>query len=234
MVSVLLAAYCDTACCEFITEQMASILPQLGEHDELLVSDDSPEGCVAVKEAARAFDDPRVRYMEGPRQGTIRNIEFLLGEARGRILVLSDQDDVWLPGKLERVRELLPAGEPAVLLHDAKVTDAQLNVVTESLFAQRGVRPGFLRNFIKNGYTGCCMAMTKELLPYILPFPAGIPMHDQWIGLRGERAARVIFLREALILYRRHAGAQTGQAATGVWQKIRWRTGMAKALLGRH
>ena len=233
MVSVLLAAYCDTEHCEFIAEQMASILPQLGEFDELLVGDDSPEGCTAVKEAVGAFDDPRICYTEGPKQGTIRNIEFLMGEARGDILVLSDQDDVWLPGKLARVREHLPAGEPAVLLHDAKVTDAQLNVTEESLFARRGVAPGFWRNFIKNGYTGCCMALTKELLPDILPFPEGIPMHDQWIGLRGEKCARVVFLREALILYRRHAGAQTGQAAAGVGKKIKWRWGMARALLRR-
>jgi len=234
MVSVLLAAYCNTEHCEYIAEQMASIRPQLGEFDELLVSDDSPEGCVAVKEAVGTFDDPRIRYIEGPARGsTVWNIEFLLQEARGELLVLSDQDDVWLPGKLARVREHLPAGEPAVLLHDAKVTDEQLHVTHESLFAQRGVAPGFWRNFIKNGYTGCCMALTKELLPYILPFPEGIPMHDQWIGLRGERVARVIFLREALILHRRHAGAQTGQAATGLGQKIRWRVGMAKALLRR-
>ena len=235
MLSVLLAAYCATEHCEYITEQMASILPQLGEFDELLVSDDSPEGCTAVKEAVGAFDDPRIRYIEGPKQGsTIKNVEFLLGEARGKILVLSDQDDVWLPGKLVRVREHLPLGEPAVLLHDAKVTDAQLQITEESLFAQRGVVPGFLRNFIKNGYTGCCMALTKELLPYILPFPEGLPMHDQWIGLRGEKCARVILLREQLIIYRRHAGAQTGQATAGIGQKIKWRWGMAKALLTRN
>ena len=257
-ISVLLAAYCDKDHCDFIShkgdasfleggtdtgtalefvpffaEQMASILPQLNEHDELLVSDDSPEGCTAVKKAVGAFDDPRIRYIEGPGLGVIKNVEFLLGEARGEILVLSDQDDVWLPGKLARVREHLPLGEPAVLLHDAKMTDAKLCVTEESLFAQRGVGRGVLRNLMKNGYTGCCMAMTKELLPYILPFPEGIPMHDQWIGLQGERRARVILLREALILHRRHAGTQTGQAAAGVLQKVKWRWGMAKALLRR-
>ena len=52
---------------------------------------------------------------------------------------------------------------------------------------------------------GCCMAFRKEMIPYILPIPDDIEMHDQWIGLIGEKLGRSIFLDRKLIDYRRHS-----------------------------
>jgi len=222
MLSVLLAAYCGE---RFIAEQIASILPQMEGVDELLVSDDSPQGHTATRDIALAFGDERIRHMQGPRRGVIKNVEFLLGQARGDILVLSDQDDVWLPGKLGRTRELLPADGPALLAHSAIITDEALNETGERQCA----KPGLLRNLAKNSYTGCCMAFTRALLPYILPFHEDIPMHDQWIGLRAETCGAVRVVDEAYILHRRHGNTQTGQGST-LGQKIQWRWNMLKAL----
>jgi len=226
MISVLLAAHCGE---KYIAEQIASILPQLEEADELLVSDDSPEGHTATRDIVLAFDDERIRYMQGPRRGVIKNVEFLLTQAclsrqvEGDILVLCDQDDVWLPGKLERARELLSG--TSLLAHGAILTDEALNETGERQCA----RPGLLRNLIKNSYTGCCMAFTRALLPYILPFPEGIPMHDQWIGLRAEKFGRVHVVDEPYILHRRHGDTQTGQGST-LKQKVQWRWNMLRAL----
>jgi len=229
MISVLLAACCGE---KFIAAQIASILPQLGDEDELLVSDDSPEGHTATREIVLSFKDRRIRYMPGPRQGsTIKNVEFLLGQAclsgkaGGDILVLSDQDDAWLPGKLEKTRTLLDVAKPELLAHSASITDETLRETGEI----QGTKPGLLRNLVKNSYTGCCMAFTRALLPFILPFPEGIPMHDQWIGLRAERFGTVRVLGEPLILHRRHGETQTGRGST-LQQKIQWRWNMLKAL----
>ncbi|MCL2532394.1 MAG: glycosyltransferase [Oscillospiraceae bacterium] len=213
MISVLLTAYCGEA---YIDEQVASILPQLALGDELLISDDSPSMTLQ-------FDDPRVRYLQGPRQGVIANVEFLLTQARGDILVLCDQDDVWLPGKLDAARQLQGC---ALLVHAAHVTDEQLNIS-----GRAQARPGMLRNILKNSYTGCCMAFTRELLLHVLPFPKGIPMHDQWIALQAQRHGHVIITDEPLILWRRHRGTQTGHR-TSLRQKIAWRIAIIKASKG--
>ncbi|MCL2301456.1 MAG: glycosyltransferase [Firmicutes bacterium] len=218
-----MAAFCGEI---FIAEQIASILPQLSDGDELLVSDDSPEGHTATRDIVRSFQDARIRYMRGPRRGVIKNVEFLLGQARGGILVLSDQDDVWLPGKLARTREALEKPKPAVFAHSAAITDEALREIGEIQIP----KPGLLRNLVKNSYTGCCMALTRELLPHILPFPETIPMHDQWIGLRAQRFGHVIAIGEPLILHRRHGDTQTGRGST-LRQKIQWRINMLKALL---
>jgi len=223
MISVLLAAHCGE---KYIAAQIASILPQLDDEDELLVGDDSPESHTETREIVLSFGDRRIRHMQGPRQGsTIKNVEFLLGQARGDILVLSDQDDVWLPGKLERTRELLHDAKPAVLVHSAMLTDEALRETGEV----QAPRPGVLRNLIRNSYTGCCMAFTRALLPYIMPFPEGIPMHDQWIGLRAERFGTVHVIGEPFILHRRHGDTQTGRGST-LQQKIQWRWNMLRAL----
>jgi len=222
-ISVLLAAHCGE---KFIAEQIASILPQLEEADELLVSDDSPEGDISTRDIVQSFDDPRIRYTQGPRQGVIKNVEFLLGQAQGDILVLCDQDDVWLPGKLERTRILLDPAKPELLAHSAILTDEGLRETGEI----QSTTPGLLRNLIRNSYTGCCMAFTRALLPYILPFPENIPMHDQWIALRAEKFGRVRVVDEPYILHRRHGETQTGRGST-LKQKLQWRWEMAKALL---
>jgi len=214
-VSVLLAAFHGE---KYIHEQIASILPQLEPCDELIISDDSPE-------LALSFEDSRIKYIQGPQQGAIKNFEFLLAQARGDILVLSDQDDVWLPGKLERTRELLCEDEPALLVHGAYLTDERLNKT-----GQMSARTGLVRNLFRNSYTGCCMAFTKQLLPYILPFPKNIPMHDQWIGLRAERYGSVTVLSEPLMLWRRHGAAQT-ISPSSFKQKITWRINMLCVLL---
>jgi len=218
MISVLLAA-CGGE--PYIHEQVASILPQLAPGDELLISDDAPE-------LRLAFDDPRIRYMAGPRQGVVRNVEFLLTQAQGDILVLCDQDDMWLPGKLDISRNLLNMRvdlHPPLLAHAAHTTDEHLNITGRVC-----ARPGMLRNIIKNTYTGCCMAFTRELLPHVLPFPSNIPMHDQWIALQAERHGRVIVHDEPLILWRRHSNTQTGHRTT-LRQKLTWRWQIICALI---
>ena len=223
MISVLLAAHCGE---KYIHEQVASILPQLEGSDELLVSDDSPGGHTATRDIVLAFRDPRIRYMSGPGLGIVKNVEYLLGQACGDILVLCDQDDVWLPGKLAKTREVLNPARPELLAHGASLTD-------EALYATGDIqraKPGLLRNLAKNSYTGCCMAFTRMLLPHILPFPDGIPMHDQWIALRAERFGTVHAIAEPYILHRRHAETQTGRGST-LGQKIAWRWRMIKALL---
>ncbi|MCL2107012.1 MAG: glycosyltransferase family 2 protein [Oscillospiraceae bacterium] len=230
-VSVLLAAYRGEA---YLDAQLGSILPQLEKDDELLISDDSPPEHSATGELARRYarQDPRVTYLTGPRQGgTAKNIEFLLTRARREILVLSDQDDLWLPDKLEKIRTALSgANGPLCLLHDAKITNGNLEIIEPSFMRAHGSRPGFWRNYLRNGYIGCCMALRRELLPLVLPFPDGIPMHDQWLGLRAERHGGVLWLDEPLLLYRRHSGTQTGHRTT-MRQKIIWRWKLGAALI---
>lgn len=226
MVSVVIAAYNGE---KYIGEQLRSVLPQLGEGDEVIISDDNP--CTATYEAVKEYieTDERIRYIRGPGKGVIKNFENAITQSCGDYIFLCDQDDVWLEGKVSAVTEEFEKGA-VVVMHDATVTDEDLNPSEQSFFELRGSGTGFIRNVIKNSYIGCCMAFSKELKPYILPFPENLPMHDQWIGLIGEKYGKVSLIRKPLIYYRRHGGAVTG-GKTSFSQKLLWRFAIIKAVM---
>ena len=225
-VSVCMAAYHGE---RYIEAQMRSILSELRQGDELLVSDDAPGGETERIVRSIAQEDARVQYLRGEGKGVVRNFERVLTAASGDVLFLSDQDDVWLPGKVEAVLREIGNGA-CLVVHDARIADESLQVTAPSFFALRGSRTGFLHNFLRNGYMGCCMALTRPVLERALPFPPDLPMHDQWLGLTAERIGRVCFLPQPYLLYRQHGGNVTG-GKTSLAQKLRWRWSLLRVLI---
>jgi glycosyltransferase involved in cell wall biosynthesis len=204
----------------------------LSADDELIVSDDG--SIDATREVVQGMDYSRIVLVDGPRAGVVRNFEHVLRQARGDVIFLCDQDDIWLPSKVQRVMQAL--GEADLVVTDCRVVDDALKELHPSFFRFNGSRPGLLRNLAKNGYLGCCMAMRRIVLDAALPFPDGIAMHDWWIGLVAERTGRVCFLDETLSLYRRH-GNNASPAATRstvrLVTRLRWRLDMARHLIAR-
>ena len=228
MISVALAAYQGE---DYIEAQLRSILPQLSHDDEIIVSDDKPGGATEQIVRRVMADDPRVFYVEGKGQGVVANFVNAIRHCRGDRIFLCDQDDVWLPDKVRRVTDAFDGGATLVL-HNAYVTDRDLNITDYSFFALRGSRPGFLHNVVKNSYMGCCMAFDRSLLKKIMPMPKHLPMHDQWIGLMGEVYGKVAFLDAPLIYYRRTGSNVTGGETT-TRQKLQWRRYLIRRLIGR-
>jgi glycosyltransferase involved in cell wall biosynthesis len=195
----------------YIERQIASILQQLGEDDELVVSDDgSTDETVAI---VRGFGDPRIRILEGNTfHSPLRNFEHAVRHARGDTIVLSDQDDVWLDNKLPLVRRLF-AGEtarPYLVVLDAEIVDEEERALEPSVLEKLGAGPGLLKNLWTNRYLGCCMAFSRDLLDIALPFPEGVDMHDIWLGQLCERVGTTAFVHVVTMRYRRHAGTATG------------------------
>ena len=199
----------------YIREQVDSILCQLGESDELVVSDDgSTDGTASIIQKYQQ-DDQRVRLLEGPRQGLKKNMEHAIAHTRGAYIFLADQDDIWMPHKVKRVMEAFQGkghnrhmeGKPYVVVHDAQVFagDDAKDILMESFPQFRNGGAGVVKNMVKNSYIGCCMAFRRELKEVILPIPSRIEMHDQWIGILGDsKFGKSCFLWEPLLLYRRH------------------------------
>ena len=225
-ISVALAAYKGE---QYIAEQIGSILGQLGENDELIVSDDFPSGKTRAVVEAISSQDKRIIYLEGPGKGVVKNFENALKACSGDVIFLSDQDDVWLPGKVEAVMNEIKNGAKLVL-HDASITDADLQITSPSCFEVHGANASFARNLLKNTFVGCCMAFTKDLLDMTMPFPEGIAMHDWWIALIAlKKNQKTVLLKKPFILWRRHGENVTG-GKTGTVQKIKWRLNMLLSL----
>lgn len=226
MVSVVLAAYKGE---KYIAEQVGSILPQLSEEDELIISDDYPQG--KTREALKNITDSRLRFIDGPGRGLIKNFENAIINASGEYIFLSDQDDVWLEGKVKAVMLEFENGAD-VVMHDADIVDGNLIPTGDTVFGVNRAGMGIVKNIIKNSYQGSCMAFRASLKPYILPFPDNIPMHDQWIGLMGEKHGKVSLIKKSYLLYRRHGGNASGNGSS-LMQKIKWRAAIISDLL-RH
>ena len=176
-----------------------------------------------------ASKDKRIRYIEGEGKGVVRNFENALLNCTGDVIFLCDQDDVWLPGKVESVMAEIQSGAHLVL-HDSSVTDADLNITDESYFSSHGSNASFFGNLLKNSFVGCCMAFTRELMSESLPFPEGLPMHDWWIALVAlKKKRKTVLLSKPLILWRRHGDNVTG-GKTSFMQKITWRLKMILSL----
>ena len=227
-ISVALAAYKGES---FIGEQLSSILTQLTDTDEVVVSDDFPQGKTREIVLGMAESDERIKYIEGPAKGLIMNFENAIKSCTGDYIFLADQDDVWLPDKVEKVVAEFEKGAELVL-HNAMVTDKELKITDTSFFKSHGTKTGYFSNILKNSYMGCCMAFRKELKEKILPFPENLPMHDQWIGLLAEKTGKVSLVEKPLILYRRHGENMTG-GKTSLKQKLMWRLSIVQKVSKR-
>jgi glycosyltransferase involved in cell wall biosynthesis len=217
----------------YIGQQLGSILPQLADQDELVISDDSStDGTIRIIEGC---GDAHIRLFSGNTfHNPIYNIENAIRQSGGEVIVLSDQDDVWLENKLDLVRRWFSSKRAGIntLVLDGAAVDEQGHVIEDSLFASLGSGRGILKNLYRNTYMGCCMAFTRQLLRIALPFPPNIPMHDSWLGILSELYGSVEFMPEKTINYRRHPLNRSFQRFA-VRQQIRWRFFLAYHLLKR-
>jgi glycosyltransferase involved in cell wall biosynthesis len=213
----------------YLREQVDSILSQLQPGDELLVSDD---GSTDDTRQILATYGGKLKIVNERRVGgVVRNFERVLSFAQGDVIVLADQDDVWLPGKLDRLRAELVYCD--LVMSNAQVVDAQLTPQSVTLFEQLRIAPGMLKNIWRNSFVGCCMGFRRHLLMRALPFPLHTPWHDWLLGLLGSAAGKVVFLSDPLMLYRRHGSnaSETGVGSSNSLAiKLRLRIQIAAAL----
>lgn len=200
-ISVCMATYNGE---KYIEKQLDSILKNLTNEDELIISDDgSTDNTIDIlNKYAKKYK--QIVLLEGPRKGVIKNFEYALKYAKKDIIFLSDQDDEWEQDKVEKVIREFNKEKTLVVVHDACVIDAEGHKILGSLFEIRKSQPGLIKNLVKNSYVGCCMTVRRELLQVALPFPENIEMHDWWLGLISDCKNGTVFINEKLIRYRRH------------------------------
>lgn len=208
MISVCVATYNGE---RYVAEQLRSILSQLGPEDEVVVSDD--ESTDKTLDVVESLKDPRIRVLHSTAHYFKWNFHNALRAANGDIIFLADQDDVWLPGKVEKCVKAL--NEVDLVVHDSQVVDDDLKVIHPSFFHFYGSGAGLIKNSLNNTYFGSCMAFRRSVLEAALPFPKTNEIgHDIWLGLVGEMTGNVLFLDEPLLLYRRHDLARTNLGQT--------------------
>lgn len=227
-ISVCMAAYNGE---RFIHEQLTSILAQLSSEDEIVIVDDaSSDETVAI---AESFCDGRIRILQqGRNHGVIKTFGHALEEAKGEIIFLADQDDIWRMDKVVKINGMFSAcPDISLVISNCSIIDADGNITSESWCKSGSFQAGALHNLVRNRYRGCQMAFRRSILGYCLPFPPDIPMHDMWIGIVNQFVGRTGFIDEPLVFYRRHDQNKSPEKHAPIVQMIRWRWALVKNLV---
>lgn len=207
---------------EYLEEQLDSFARQTVLPTELVVSDDASTD--ATREILAEFSRHapfRVRIRtSGKTLGYAENFQRAVRSCVGGIVFFADQDDVWLPNKIERVRRRFATNPFAQLvIHDRLVVDSKLRGIgVSSLSAVKACRAT-----IESYVAGSATAVRRALLELAIPFPRlvdGTVGHDEWVHRLARSLCVADVLDEALMLYRRHGDnvsrSYTVEASFGV------------------
>ncbi len=220
MNSVCMATYNGE---RYIREQINSILSQIATDDEVIISDDgSTDNTLQI---LNDINDPRIHIYHNRTHWFQQNFQNALLHAKGDIIFLSDQDDLWLPDKYQRcIKELQTAD---LVCTNSMLTDEHLNITNSDFFSIYHSGKGIIKNILCNTYYGACMAFKRQIAQDAIPFPQSKEIgHDIWLGLVAEMTGTVRFIPKPYLLYRRHQNTTTNtlnllrRSKRPLWKKI--------------
>ena len=222
--------------------QEPSILQQSERNWRLLLSDDgSGDETRAIIKHYATNHPQRLCDVSPPSafRDVTRHVEYLLGLTRAPYIMFCDQDDLWLPDKVQRSLSALRGLEaeaadggrmtPLLVHSDLKVVDAHLLTIAPSLWQAAKMPPSssFGGLLFHNTVTGCATTVNRAAVECSLPFPAETVMYDWWIALVARGLGRVRALPGPGLLYRQHAHNVLGARA------LDWRLLAADLMGGR-
>ena len=223
-ISIIIATYHGEV---FIADQLKSLFCQTLVPDEILIGDDSGD-TKTLEEINRIRNEfsGDLRMIRNPvRLGIIRNYRNLALEATGDVIFFSDQDDYWKPEKIETMVNALEAHpEKMVVVCNSEVTNEKLVSRKELLldrtpafhdFASRleeGTWDSFQDIFMQRyNFSAHNMAMRKEFRDLFAEIPEDYLYHDIWLAQIASLGGKLLYVDEALTLYRQHGHNASGQ-----------------------
>ena len=217
-VTVLLSTFDGAA---WLPDLLDSLAAQGHRDWTLLVRDDgSTDDSVAVVSAAARADD-RIRLVDdgAGNLGPAASFMSLLARVSDGLFAFCDQDDVWLPQKLDVSIESLPDDPIAAVFSDAVVTDANGTVIGGSALRDRGVRGEvpFGQLLINNAVIGATVLGTAPLARRAVELAtADVFWHDWWVALVAAHQGTLTRVDEPLLCWRRHEHTVTGDRPSGL------------------
>lgn len=216
-IDILLATYNGE---KYVGEQIESILTQTYKNINLIISDDKSQDNTKKIIEEYAKKDQRITiFFQERNLGYIKNFEFLIKQVRSNYFMLSDQDDVWLPEKVEKSIKKLKEENADLVFGDLEVVDQSLHTIYPSfgdfMKLNRKIRKcknSYEMNYLYNCVTGCTLLAKSRTIQDFMPIPANSKyvVHDHWIALMTSLHGKLAYIPEKLIKYRQHGDNQIG------------------------
>lgn len=205
----------------YIEEQLQSFVDQERRPDELVISDDcSKDETVRIIEGFAKKAPFEVKLSVNKKNlGYAGNFNAALMKTSGDLVFLSDQDDVWYPQKIKRMlSSVSEKPDFFVYMNDAQLTDQNLNPVKLTKYGQ--IKSGNLGD--ESFVMGCCCAIRREYLDFVLPIPADLKAHDNWLVEIADGLKLKVILPEVLQFYRRHENNESQFIANSLKPLNKW------------
>ncbi len=220
MIAILLATYNGE---QYLRQQLDSLLGQTFKDIHLYVRDDGSTDTTPqiIREYARRHLNITVLEEGEKNMGSKWNFEHLLRAAHADYYMFCDQDDVWLPNKIElsllKMRQMEEYyGDIPLLVHtDLMVVDNKMKVMAKSFWKYSYLSPQLVdRNIyymgISNSVTGCTILMNEKAKKASLPFHQHVLMHDAWVALCVMKYGKINYIETPTVLYRQHGNNVLG------------------------
>ena len=203
---------------KYLRKQLDSILEQTVAVDEIVICDDlSTDATLStLNQYKETFPNIFKIHANEKNLRSVKNFEKAISLCENEIVFLCDQDDMWIPEKVEVILnqfkispELQVIATNAFIIND---DEDMLNVSTIYDISSKTTKEmKEILFFHQNFCTGATMAVRKEFANCIMPFPPeNLFHHDEWIALKASLKNQLLFLNDRLIKYRIHQNQQVG------------------------
>lgn len=200
---------------KYLREQIDSFLRQTYSEWELLIRNDGScdNSQLIIDEYCNKYPG-KIRFIDTPKEniGLVRSLNVLLNQADADFIMFSDQDDIWLPEKMEwslgEIQRIEKRGKPAMICTDVTCVDECGRTICQSLFQNMHLIDSVMGNKQKmlalNIIQGCTIMINKSAKVKIYPMPEYMRMHDMWIGAVVAHYGTTSYLHKQTMLYRQH------------------------------
>lgn len=221
MVDILMATYNGEA---FVEEQVRSIINQTYTDWRLLVHDDgSTDSTIAILHRLSKEDQRIVLVEDGVQHlGVARNFIHLVDCSTADFAMFCDQDDIWLPSKVEdMLTEISRYNQdvPQVVYSNAYLWNPQQGIISDK---NTLTFPTTLRQtlFLNTGIQGAAAIFNQRMCKLLRQPLEEYAMHDHVLLLLGITLGEVHYLHQSLMYYRQHENNVTGNAPGSIAKKI--------------
>ena len=223
-IDVLLSTYNGE---KYIGELFDSLLAQSCKNFQILVRDDgSSDKTISIIEDYMGKFAGRMRFINLPEEnlGPAKSFSALMMASNADYVLFADQDDVWLPSKIQRLydemvqQESLHPDAPILVQCDLEVVDENLNLIAPSFWEFQGLNPSRNRladMVMQNTVTGCAVMLNRRLATLVREVPLAAIMHDWWIALVASAFGYIASVPDSLIRYRQHGLNSVGAEKYG-------------------
>ncbi|QUB95284.1 glycosyltransferase family 2 protein [Leptotrichia sp. oral taxon 218] len=209
---------------KYLSEQIDSIINQTYQGWNLLIRDDgSTDSTMEIIESYQK-KDTRIKILKDNKGnlGIVKNFEELLKISKAKLIMFSDQDDIWKKEKilryLERLEKIKEFKNEKIMIHSNsnlyREKNQKLNLFISDKFLEQKLENVFFNFFVQ----GATIMITKSLKEFILPFPEEVYIHDRYIHLLTDILFKRVFINESFMDYRQHENNQIGGNTD--WKKL--------------